>query len=61
MTLEYSSIRMTTMPSAIAIARVMEDVVFADTLRRSGASRAATFTWERTARATLDVYRELPG
>jgi glycosyltransferase involved in cell wall biosynthesis len=28
-------------------------------LARAGAERAAGFTWERTARATADVYREL--
>ncbi len=46
---------------AAAIARVLEDAVFADALRRSGISRAAGFSWDRSARATIDAYRELAG
>jgi glycosyltransferase involved in cell wall biosynthesis len=42
-----------------AIARVLGDRSTADELRRAGRSRAAEFTWDRTARQTVDVYREL--
>jgi glycosyltransferase involved in cell wall biosynthesis len=42
-----------------AIARVLGDGSTADDLRRAGRSRAAEFTWERTARLTVDVYRQL--
>ena len=44
-----------------AIARVINDPSTAERLRRAGRSRAAEFTWERTARRTVDVYRELAG
>jgi glycosyltransferase involved in cell wall biosynthesis len=47
---------------AEAIAAVMELVMtnqaIADDLRLRGLARAATFSWERAARQTLDVYRE---
>jgi glycosyltransferase involved in cell wall biosynthesis len=42
-----------------AIARVLGDRSTAERLRLAGRSRAAEFTWERTARRTVDVYREL--
>jgi glycosyltransferase involved in cell wall biosynthesis len=42
-----------------AIARVLGDRSTAEQLRRAGRSRAAEFTWERTARLTANVYREL--
>jgi glycosyltransferase involved in cell wall biosynthesis len=46
---------------ADALARVLTDPVLADDLRRRGLQRAAGFTWAATARATLDVYRQLTG
>lgn len=42
-----------------AIARVLADRPTAEHLRRTGRSRAAEFTWERTARLTIDMYRQL--
>jgi alpha-1,3-rhamnosyl/mannosyltransferase len=44
---------------AAAISRVLDDAPFAETLRRAGIARAAAFSWDRTARMTHDVYREL--
>lgn len=41
-----------------AIVRVVNDESLRDDLRGRGLARAATFTWQRTARLTLDVYRE---
>jgi glycosyltransferase involved in cell wall biosynthesis len=41
-----------------AIIRVVNDEPLRDDLRARGLARAATFTWQRTARLTLDVYRE---
>lgn len=40
-----------------AILRVLNDEPVRRRLRDAGVRRAATFTWERTARLTLDVYR----
>ena len=40
-----------------AIARLLTEHDFAADLGARGAERAATFTWRRTAEATLDVYR----
>jgi glycosyltransferase involved in cell wall biosynthesis len=40
-----------------AIARVVADQDVHATLRARGLARAASFTWERTARLTLEVYR----
>jgi glycosyltransferase involved in cell wall biosynthesis len=47
-----------TNPDAIASAlrRVLQQPELADQLRERGLSRAAQFSWERTARKTLDVY-----
>jgi glycosyltransferase involved in cell wall biosynthesis len=42
-----------------AIARVLVDPGLRAELRRRGLARAATFTWERTAEATLDIYRRV--
>lgn len=42
-----------------ALAHVLTDAALADDLRRRGRERAATFTWAATARATLDVYRQV--
>ena len=44
---------------ADAIMRVASDRTLHDRLRRQGLERAAEFTWERTARLTLDVYRRV--
>jgi len=46
-------------PEAIAkaIAQVLEDPALASDLRERGLRRAREFTWERTARETLGVYR----
>lgn len=41
---------------AEAMGRLAEDPALADDLRRRGRERARQFTWERTARLTLDVY-----
>jgi len=42
-----------------AIIRVINDESLREDLRARGIARAATFTWQRTARLTLDVYREV--
>ena len=44
---------------AQAMRRVAEDTMLADSLRAKGRERARQFTWERTARLTADVYREV--
>jgi glycosyltransferase involved in cell wall biosynthesis len=44
---------------ADALERVLTDPILAADLRRRGRERAASFTWAATARATLDVYRQL--
>jgi hypothetical protein len=36
----------------------MSDARHADDLRQKGFARAATFSWERAALQTRDVYRE---
>ena len=41
---------------AAAIERLLGDLVFAEGLRARGRQRAREFTWERTARLTLDTY-----
>ena len=50
-----------TNPSELAagMVRVIKDERLRDDLRARGLARAATFTWERTARATLEVYRDV--
>jgi glycosyltransferase involved in cell wall biosynthesis len=42
---------------AAALQRLIADADLRERLRRAGRERAAAFTWERCARATLDVYR----
>jgi glycosyltransferase involved in cell wall biosynthesis len=42
-----------------AIVHVMTDPVLRARLRADGLKRAAMFTWERTARITLEVYRRV--
>jgi len=44
---------------AAAMHRVLADEDLQQDLSRRGLERAAGFTWERTARRTLEVYREL--
>jgi glycosyltransferase involved in cell wall biosynthesis len=41
-----------------AIIRIVNDDGLRTDMRARGLARAATFTWDRTARLTLDVYRE---
>ena len=42
-----------------AIVNVMTDAVLRARLRTDGLARAAMFTWERTARITLEVYQRV--
>ena len=44
---------------AVAIRRVLEDDALADRLRSAGLERAKRFTWEETARKTLECYRKV--
>jgi glycosyltransferase involved in cell wall biosynthesis len=44
---------------AEAMHSVLTDPDLAEDLRRRGLERAARFTWERTARETVEVYREV--
>jgi len=44
---------------AQALARVLTDAGLQARMRELGLAQAARFTWERTARATLAVYREV--
>lgn len=44
---------------AAGLARVLRDSAYAESLREKGFRRAREFTWERTARETLSVYREV--
>ncbi len=46
---------------AAAISRILEDPVLAQRLRESGRSRAASYTWERTAEQMAGVYAEASG
>jgi glycosyltransferase involved in cell wall biosynthesis len=39
--------------------KLLTDSDLASRLRQLGLQRAATFTWDATARATADVYREV--
>jgi glycosyltransferase involved in cell wall biosynthesis len=42
---------------AVALQRLLDDAALAERLREAGRERARRFTWERTARATIDSYR----
>lgn len=42
-----------------AMVRVVEDAAYRETLRSKGFERIKEFTWERAARETLAVYREV--
>ncbi len=46
---------------AAAIERLLGDPALAGSLRAKGRERARTFTWERTARLTLDSYARVMG
>jgi glycosyltransferase involved in cell wall biosynthesis len=46
---------------AAAIRRVLTDPSLADDLRRRGPERAAGFSWDRTAAATVEAYRSAVG
>jgi glycosyltransferase involved in cell wall biosynthesis len=46
---------------ADAIARILDDETLAGLLREAGVERAAEFTWEGCATATVSVYRRLLG
>jgi alpha-1,3-rhamnosyl/mannosyltransferase len=43
---------------ATALEHILTDVGFAENLARAGLARAARFTWEETARMTLEVYEK---
>ncbi len=45
----------------VALARLLVDVGLREELKQRGLRRAAEFTWQRTARQTLDVYWRLAG
>jgi glycosyltransferase involved in cell wall biosynthesis len=44
---------------AAALGAVLDDEALAARLRSAGLARAATYTWERTARLTVAAYREV--
>jgi glycosyltransferase involved in cell wall biosynthesis len=44
---------------ASAIERVTADPKLQEDLRRGGLTRAAEFSWEETARKTLEVYKSI--
>jgi len=44
-----------------AIARVLEDSNLAGIMRAKGLARAATFSWDRCARETVAIYRDVSG
>jgi glycosyltransferase involved in cell wall biosynthesis len=46
---------------AAAVKRILDDPALAEDLRVRGRERAATFTWERSARGVLDVYDRVLG
>jgi glycosyltransferase involved in cell wall biosynthesis len=48
-------------PAALAgaLRRVLEDPLQTERMRRTGVERAAGYTWDRAARLTLDVYRDV--
>jgi glycosyltransferase involved in cell wall biosynthesis len=50
-------------PQAIAdaLARLLDDPAEAEAMGREGMEIAAAYTWERTARLTIDAYREAAG
>jgi glycosyltransferase involved in cell wall biosynthesis len=48
-------------PLADAMTSILEDPVLRATMVEQGKRRAALYSWEETARRTLDVYREAAG
>jgi glycosyltransferase involved in cell wall biosynthesis len=44
---------------AAAVRRVLNEPALAEDLRERGLARSRKFTWDRTARETRDVYREV--
>ncbi len=44
---------------ATGLVRILTDPPLAARLREAGLARAAAFSWDRTAKATLDLYRRL--
>jgi glycosyltransferase involved in cell wall biosynthesis len=46
---------------AVALERLLDDAALAQRLRVAGRERARQFTWERSARATIDSYRRALG
>jgi glycosyltransferase involved in cell wall biosynthesis len=46
---------------AQALLKVLGDTDLAQSMRERGPARAQTFTWERTAQRTVDVYRHVLG
>jgi glycosyltransferase involved in cell wall biosynthesis len=44
-------------PLAAALEQLLTDPALRERLRQAGLGRAAQFSWERTARETLGVYR----
>jgi glycosyltransferase involved in cell wall biosynthesis len=46
-------------PLADALERVLAEPALRERLRADGLARAAAFSWERTARETLAVYRRV--
>jgi glycosyltransferase involved in cell wall biosynthesis len=44
-------------PLAVGLAQILADSALRERLRAAGLARAAQFSWERTARETLAVYR----
>jgi glycosyltransferase involved in cell wall biosynthesis len=43
------------------VARILDEPALASGLRKQGLARAASFTWDDCARATVDVYRRVLG
>lgn len=43
---------------ATALERVLGDPAYAESLRRAGFAQATRFSWEKTAAATIEVYRK---
>ncbi len=43
---------------AVSIRRILGDETLAERLRTAGLDRAKRFTWDETARRTLDSYRK---
>jgi len=44
---------------AAAMQKLIEDVALAGHLRQAGLERAREFTWDKTAQATVNIYRQL--